>query len=116
MRFRPYNRALVLSEFGGYTLRINSHSYSNNTYGYRHYKTSQELTDAIVSVYKKKIIPGIEKGLCATVYTQLSDIEEEINGLITYDRKVLKIEKKRIQEMNQLCMREASKVKTADKN
>lgn len=110
MRFRSHNRALVLSEFGGYTLRINSHTYSNNTYGYRHYKTKQALTDAIVSVYKKKIIPGIEKGLCATVYTQLSDIEEEINGLITYDRKVLKIEKKRIQEMNQLCMRKASKI------
>jgi len=115
MRFRPRNRALVLSEFGGYTLRIKSHTYSETTYGYRHYKTKQALTDAIVSVYEKKIFPGIEKGLCATVYTQLSDIEEEINGLITYDRKVLKIEKKRIQEMNHLCMREASKMRKLQK-
>ena len=110
MRFRPSNRALVLSEFGGYTLRIPSHTYSNSTYGYRHYKTSQALTDAIVSVYEKKIIPGIEKGLCATVYTQLSDIEEEINGLLTYDRKVLKVEKERIIKMNQCCKKVASKI------
>lgn len=61
MRFRPHKRALVLSEFGGYTLRIDSHTYSDTTYGYRHYKTNQDLTDAIISVYEKKIIPGIEK-------------------------------------------------------
>nr|WP_295684906.1 sugar-binding domain-containing protein [uncultured Lachnoclostridium sp.] len=114
MRFRPSNRALVLSEFGGYTLRIPSHTYSDSTYGYRHYKTSQALTDAIVSVYEKKIIPGIEKGLCAVVYTQLSDIEEEINGLITYDRKVLKVEKERIIKMNQLCKKMASNIKKDD--
>lgn len=115
MRFRPYDRALVLSEFGGYTLRIPSHTYSNSTYGYRHYKTSQALTNAIVSVYERKIIPGIEKGLCATVYTQLSDIEEEINGLITYDRKILKVEKERIQKMNQHCKAQASKVNKGDR-
>lgn len=40
---------------------------------------------------KKTINPLIEKGLCACVYTQLSDIEEEVNGLLTYDRKICKI-------------------------
>ena len=103
MHFNASNRALVLSEFGGYTLRIPSHTFNDATYGYRYYKSRDSLTNAIVSVYKNKIIPGIEKGLCATVYTQLTDIEEEINGLMTYDREILKVDQKQIIEMNQHC-------------
>ncbi len=100
-KFKPQNRALVLSEFGGYTLRVSDHSYNDSTYGYRYYKTSEKLTAAITSTYENKIIPGIKKGLCATVYTQISDIEDEINGILTYDRKVTKVDEKRIQLMNQ---------------
>ncbi|MDD5936031.1 MAG: glycoside hydrolase family 2 TIM barrel-domain containing protein [Clostridiales bacterium] len=100
-KFRPQNRALILSEFGGYTLRIPKHTYCDSTYGYRHYDTKKALTKAITSTYEKKILPGISKGLSATVYTQVSDIEDEINGLMTYDRKVIKVDEPKIRTMNQ---------------
>lgn len=100
MKFHPEKRAVVLSEFGGYTLRFPEHAFSNSTYGYRHYKTSESLSNAIVHTYEKKLLPGIKNCLCASVYTQVSDIEEEINGLMTYDRKVLKVDAKKIKSMN----------------
>ncbi len=101
MKFRPEKRAVVLSEFGGYTLRVPDHTYSDSTYGYRHYKSKEDLTNAIVATYEKKLLPGIQNGLCATVYTQVSDIEEEINGLMTYDRKILKVDTDKIKEINE---------------
>ena len=51
---------------------------------------------------KNEIYPNMEKGLCAAVYTQLSDIEQEINGFMTYDRKVIKVNVKEIKEANDL--------------
>lgn len=101
IRFRKSRRTVVLSEFGGYALRIPGHTFSDKTYGYRIYLNKSQLTDAFVKLYEKKIIPGIDHGLSAAVYTQLSDIEEEINGFYTYDRKVLKFEANRVREVNQ---------------
>jgi beta-galactosidase/beta-glucuronidase len=101
MKFHPEKRPVVLSEFGGYTLRVPEHTFCDSTYGYRHYKNKEDLTNAIVTTYEKKLLPGIEHGLCATVYTQVSDIEEEINGLMTYDRKILKVEPDKIKAINE---------------
>ena len=42
-------------------------------------------------LYREKIIPAVKKGLCAAIYTQVSDVEDEINGIVTYDRKVVKL-------------------------
>lgn len=100
LRFHKEDRAVVLSEFGGYVLKVRGHYYSEKTYGYRIYKSSKLLEKAYSKLYYSKIIPGISNGLSATVYTQLSDIEEETNGLLTYDRKVLKINTKEIQKIN----------------
>ena len=52
--------------------------------------------DALEALYLEQIVPLIKEGLCATVYTQVSDVEEEINGLFTYDREVLKVDKDRM--------------------
>ena len=83
-------RATVLSEFGGYSLRVEQHSASRKLYGYGTHKTMESLNAA----YKKqmqKVKEQIPNGLCASVYTQLSDVEEEMNGIFTYDREVCKL-------------------------
>ncbi len=100
--FKPEKRAVVLSEFGGYVYRVKEHYYSEKTYGYRTYKSKEALTKAYKKLYLNKIIPAKKKCLSAAVYTQITDVEEEINGLITYDRKVVKIDEKVIRKINRL--------------
>jgi hypothetical protein len=84
------DRATVLSEFGGYSMRVEEHSACLKQYGYGIYKDKATLNDAY-SKLDKKIQNLIPQGLCASVYTQLSDVEEEVNGIFTYDREVQKI-------------------------
>ena len=91
--FKPdkLGRAVLLSEFGGYNLRCAGHSFSEKDFGYKKFKSEKELIKALDELYGRQIKPAHEKGLAAAVYTQLSDVEDEVNGLITYDRKVVKI-------------------------
>lgn len=91
--FKPdkLKRAVLLSEFGGYSLRCDGHSFSAKDFGYKKFKSGAELQKALDELYSKQIKPAFDKGLAAAVYTQLSDVEDEVNGLITYDRKVVKI-------------------------
>lgn len=86
-------RAFVLSEFGGYACYLEGHSYSHQIYGYRIYKDIEKFQKAFHKLYQEDVFPLIEQGLCAAVYTQLSDVEDEVNGLISYDRKVCKVDK-----------------------
>ena len=83
-------RAVVLSETGGYTLRMEGHKKKKKRYGYSAYKEEESLNRAYKELMEKieKLIPD---GLCACIYTQWSDIEEEINGVYTYDREIRKI-------------------------
>ncbi len=93
-------RPLLVSECGGYSMMVEGHIYSKyNTYGYGTCDNKQELTKEIVGMYEKMILPSVSDGLCGCVYTQLSDVEDEINGLYTYDRKVCKVEKDKMQEI-----------------
>lgn len=87
-------RPLVLSEFGGYSLKISEHSFNiTDNYGYKTFHTKNSLTEGIRDLYISEIVPEIKKnGLCATVLTQISDVEDETNGLCTYDRKVVKVD------------------------
>ena len=95
------NKAVALTEFGGYSYAVKDHVYSENkNFGYLVYKDLTKLNNAIKSLYEKQIIPAVEQGLNACIYTQLSDVENEINGLITYDREVLKIDKDMFVEIN----------------
>ena len=92
-KFSPEKeRATVLSEFGGYSLRIPEHSAYKKLYGYGIHKTMESL-NAAYRERMRQIEKQIPDGLCACVYTQLSDVEEEVNGIFTYDREVKKIEK-----------------------
>ncbi len=90
-------RPLFLSECGGFSRVIKGHVFNEGkTYGYGSAETEEALTDMIVSMYEKMILPGIPKGVCGCVYTQLSDVEDEVNGLYTYDRKVCKADKEKM--------------------
>ncbi len=95
-------RAFVITEFGGYQNRVLGHTWSEDkTFGlYLKFKNKSTLTNAYKKLYEKQIIPLIDKGLCGTIYTQVSDVENEYNGIYTYDRKVLKIEESVITEIN----------------
>ena len=64
------------------------------------YKSKESLTKAYKKLFNKTIIPQINTGLSATVYTQVTDVEDELNGLMTYDRKVLKIDKEVLRDIN----------------
>jgi len=91
---------LVLSEFGGYSCKLEGHAFNlDKTYGYRTCKTPKELEDALDTLYRSEIIPAIENGLCAAILTQVSDVEDETNGLVTYDRRVVKVSQARMQEI-----------------
>lgn len=83
-------RAAVLSEIGGFTYREEEHSACEKRYGYGAHKAKYSLNRAYRELMEK-VEALIPEGLCASVYTQWSDVEEEINGIYTYDRKVRKI-------------------------
>ena len=86
-------KPLVLSEFGGKAYGEEGHVFNpDKVYGYGSTCTSlQELDIAVSSLYWKELLPCVAKGVCASIYTQVSDVEDEINGLLTYDRKVSKL-------------------------
>ncbi len=84
-------RAVLLSEFGGYNLKILGHTWNDEEYGYNKCRNGRELEKKLWALYKKQIAPAREEGLAAAIYTQLTDVEDELNGLVTYDRKVLKL-------------------------
>ena len=92
-------RPLVLSEFGGYSCKIEGHSFNlDKNYGYSTHETPEALTNALEKLYLDEIVPCIKDGgLCATVLTQVSDVEDETNGLVTYDRRVCKVAPARMQ-------------------
>ncbi|PYI39307.1 glycoside hydrolase family 2 [Arthrobacter psychrolactophilus] len=90
-RWRRDPRAVVLSEYGGYSLRLAGHDFSDREFGYRRYTTQAQLSRAFTRLHEGEIVPAIAAGLSAVVYTQLSDVEDELNGLISYDRKVAKM-------------------------
>ena len=92
-RFRPdkKGRAVVLSEFGGYNLPVASHTWNEKNFGYKGYQTPEALGEAVRKLYETQIIPARKAGLAADVYTQLSDVEDEVNGFVTYDRRVEKL-------------------------
>lgn len=85
------SKPLVLSEFGGYSCKLMDHCFNlNKTYGYRKCVDEAALLGDMAALYTNEIYPLVDKGLCAAIYTQVSDVEDETNGLLTYDRKVCK--------------------------
>ncbi|MDN3905190.1 sugar-binding domain-containing protein [Arthrobacter sp. YD2] len=101
------SRAVVLSEYGGYSLRIPGHTFNTKEFGYRSFRTRQALQRAYRRLHTRQIEPAVARGLAATVYTQLTDVEDEVNGLVTYDRAVLKIDAGTLREVNARLIRAA---------
>ncbi len=90
----------ILSEFGGYSLKYEGHSFNlKKNYGYRTFKDKKNFEAALEALYKTQVIPLIKEGLCAAVYTQLADVEDETNGLMTYDRKIVKVSEEMMQNI-----------------
>lgn len=99
---RQAGRPFVLSEYGGYSWNIEGHVWNyKRSFGYIQYKSEESLSKAYRKLHFDQIIPLIKKGLSATVYTQVSDVEFEVNGIFTYDRKVLKISENVLKECNE---------------
>ena len=90
-------KPLVLSEFGGKTWRAEGHVFNpDKTYGYGACQDQETLGQAVEALYREEILPCVKQGLCAAIYTQVSDVEDEINGLVTYDRKQVKLTPERM--------------------
>ncbi len=112
--FRPVKmkndnkRILALTEFGGYSMKVEGHIFSKKDFGYKKFKSAEKLNEAYENLYKNEIIPLIPEGLCATVYTQLTDVEDEVNGLYTYDR-VLKFDGEKIKKINEALYEQFNK-------
>lgn len=97
-------RPVILSEFGGYSKAEEGHSFSDKIFGYAKFKDNKSLNEAISKLWKTELLPAKELGLCASIYTQLSDVQEEVNGLVTYDREVVKVDKEILKTLNkELC-------------
>lgn len=94
-------RATVLGEYGGIGLALENHLWATDrNWGYVQFKNSKEVTDEYVK-YGEELLKLIKAGFSAAVYTQTTDVEGEVNGLMTYDRKVIKLEEDRLKKINQ---------------
>ena len=107
---KKIDKPWVISEFGGYTYKIEGHSfYKNKAYGYKLIKDGKEFEKEIVGLYLNQILPCVKGGLSGAIITQLSDIEAETNGFLTYDRKVIKIDKKVMKDISKKLIDEFKK-------
>jgi len=115
-KLKAGQKPLVLSEFGGYTYPVRGHVFNTQkAYGYKTCKTKKDYQEALRKLYSEKVLPAVEKGLCAAIYTQVSDVEDEINGLLTYDRKVNKTDEKAMQDIAEK-LKEAIRMELKIKN
>lgn len=94
-----YGRAVCLTEFGGITLGLEGHTFEAKESGYFRSADLNALKRDFRDLYEKQIFPAVEKGLAAAIYTQVSDVEGEVNGLLTYDREVEKIPREELKDL-----------------
>ncbi|MDL9978879.1 glycoside hydrolase family 2 protein [Microbacterium sp. ASV49] len=93
-------RALAITEYGGYSLGVPGHTFSGKVDGYRTYRSRDRLAEGFERLHDRELVPAVSAGVAATVYTQLSDVEDEVNGLVTYDRRFVKIPVERVRAVN----------------
>ena len=97
IKLKAGEKPLVLSEFGGYSFKPEGHVFNTEqTYGYGKFEDQNAFADAVEKLYREQVIPAVKNGLCAAIYTQVSDVEDETNGLLSYDRKVAKLTPERM--------------------
>ena len=107
---RPQKRTVALSEYGGIAWPMPGHEPPGKTYGYGTAKDKADLTKRYKMLQWKTILPQLGRGLSALVYTQLTDVEDEVNGLFTYDRAALKPEAAAVRSCNAALAAEFAKV------
>jgi beta-galactosidase/beta-glucuronidase len=99
------NRAMTLTEYGGYSLKVDGHLWNPDAeYGYKKFTTSEALTDAYLNLLNTELKPWIDAGLSAAIYTQTTDVEIEVNGYVTYDRAVEKMDFEKVREAHKKLM------------
>ncbi|MBR4072554.1 MAG: glycoside hydrolase family 2 [Clostridia bacterium] len=110
------DKPIILSEFGGYSYKPAGNVFNpDKTYGYRFFSQQKSYMDALERLYSDEVIPMIENGLCGAVYTQLSDVEDETNGFLSYDRKVLKVDSEKMLKIAEK-IKELTNALSLDKN
>lgn len=92
IKFEDDNRVWALTEYGGYSWAVKGHTYNDANFGYLVFNNRLDLQSAFIQLHNEQIIPLVKEGLSAIIYTQLSDVEDEVNGLVTYDRKIVKFD------------------------
>lgn len=94
-------RVVALTEYGGYAYPVPGHLACDREFGYQVYRSREELTANYRRLWEEEIYPNLERGLSSAIYTQTSDIEEEVNGVMTYDRDMVKFIEPEVQAMNE---------------
>ncbi len=101
LRVKPQkDRVVALTEFGGYAYPVPGHLACEKEFGYQKYKSKEDLTANYRRLWNRDVFPNLTRGLSAAIYTQTSDIEEEINGIFTYDRDEVKFVENELRAIN----------------
>ena len=100
-RLKQDPRVQAITECGGYSLAVAGHAAADRPFGYRILKSKEDLMGALEALYREQLLPLKAEGLQAVVYTQLSDVESELNGLLTWDRRELKVDAERMRALNE---------------
>lgn len=98
---RKGSKPWCLTEFGGLSMKSDGHTFSDKMFGYKIFKNKDSLENGYAKIFEKSIIAQIKTGLSACIYTQLTDVEDELNGIFTYDRKVQKISTELLKNINE---------------
>ena len=110
LHLRPGRRTVALSEYGGIAWPMPGHEPPRRTYGYGTAKSRAELTGRYRKLQLETVLPQLRNGLSALVYTQVSDVEDEVNGLFTYDRQAIKPDSAAVRAVNEALEAEFEKV------
>ena len=105
------NRPVVLSEFGGYSYRPEGHLFGSKNYGYSVYSAREDFEKAFERLYREEVFPLAQQGISALIYTQISDVEDETNGFISYDREFIKVDTSKTASL----MRELYEISNSEK-
>ena len=109
-KIKASDKPIVISEFGGYVYSVKGHTFNTQkTYGYGKCSTREQFVERLRDLYLTAVVPAIKGGLCGTIYTQVSDVEDETNGLFTYDRRVEKINPQEFSDIAKLIYQEIEK-------
>ena len=110
LHVKPGKRTVALSEYGGIAWPMPGHEAPGKTYGYGTAKSRADLTARCKKLQLGTVLPQLKKGLSALVYTQLTDVEDEVNGLFTYDRAEIKPDANAVRSVNAALAAEFAKV------